>query len=202
MVWAPAYADDADLRSFLKIGDATDDPELGLAVEAASRAIDHAANRQFGLVATAEARTYDVRWSRSRGLYVADIDDLMTTDNLVVTVSSSTVASSAYELTPINAAAEGRPWTRLGLQSATPSTLGTGPSTVTATAEWGWTAVPDTIKQATLIQASRIFARQRSPFGVAGSPEMGNELRLLAKVDPDVAVLLQDYRRNYPMLVA
>lgn len=201
MAWAPAYVDESELRAYLRISDPVDDPEISLAVEAASRAIDHATNRQFGLVAAAEARTYETWWSPRRGLYVADIDDLMTTDNLVVTVSSSPVASSAYELTPANAAAKGRPWTRIGLRSVTPAALGAGPDTVAITAEWGWSAVPDTIKQATLIQASRVFARQRSPFGVAGSPELGNELRLLAKVDPDVAVLLQNYRRDYPMLV-
>ena len=39
-------------------------------------------------------------------------------------------------------------------------------------------------------EASRWFARRNSPYGIAGSPEMGSELRLLAKLDPDVAVML------------
>jgi len=56
--------------------------------------------------------------------------------------------------------------------------------------------VPTTVKQATLLQASRVFARREAPFGVAGSPDMGSELRLLEKVDPDVAVMLVPYVRN------
>lgn len=201
MAWAPAYATDRQLASYLRIGDTVDDPELGLAVESASRAIDHATNRQFGVVDSAEARTYEVRWSRTKGLWVADIDDLMTTTGLVVTVSGSAVASSNYQLYPLNAAAESMPWTRLGLESATPTSLGAGPATIEATAQWGWSTVPDTIHNATLIQAARFHARQRSPLGVAGSPEMGSELRLLAKADPDVEVMVRRFRRHHPMVV-
>jgi hypothetical protein len=53
--------------------------------------------------------------------------------------------------------------------------------------------VPSAVKQACLIQASRFFTRRYAPFGVAGSPESGSEMRLLAKVDPDVAVILGPY---------
>lgn len=202
MAWAPAYATKRDLAAYLRIGDTVDDPELELAVESASRAIDHATNRQFGSVAAAEVRTFEARWSRRRGLWVADIDDLMTLADMAVTVSGSPVAASGYQLFPLNAAAEAMPWTRLGLESATPSSLGSGPATIAVTARWGWSSIPDTIHNATLIQASRFHARQRSPLGVAGSPEMGNELRLLAKADPDVEVMIRRYRRNHPMVVA
>lgn len=54
--------------------------------------------------------------------------------------------------------------------------------------------VPDSIKLACLLQASRFFIRREAPFGIAGSPEAGSELRLLAKVDPDVEVILGPYR--------
>jgi hypothetical protein len=64
---------------------------------------------------------------------------------------------------------------------------------VKVTALWGWTAVPVAVKQATLLQASRFFSRRHSPYGVAGSPELGSEIRLLARVDPDVGVSLRDY---------
>ena len=63
------------------------------------------------------------------------------------------------------------------------------------TARWGWAAVPSTIKQATLLQASRLLARRDAPFGIAGSPDVGSEIRLLARVDPDVAVAVAPYRR-------
>jgi hypothetical protein len=63
------------------------------------------------------------------------------------------------------------------------------------TAVWGWTAVPTSVKQATLLQASRFHKRRHAPFGVAGSPEMGSEIRLLSRVDPDVSVALRDFNR-------
>jgi hypothetical protein len=46
-----------------------------------------------------------------------------------------------------------------------------------------------------MLQASRFYARRDSPYGVAGSPDLGSEVRLLSKVDPDVAVSLADYVR-------
>ena len=65
------------------------------------------------------------------------------------------------------------------------------------TANWGWNIIPSAIVNANLIQASRFLKRRDSPFGIAGSPEMGNEMRLLAKLDPDVMLLLQDYRLDW-----
>lgn len=200
MAWAPDYATTSELAAYERIGDEVDDAQLALAITGASRAIDHATNRQFGVTAATEERTYDMCYSPRRSLYTADIDDLMTLTGLVVTVSGTALASSAYELTPTNAAAKSRPWTKIATASATSRTLGTGPPTILIEATWGWTTVPDTIKEATLLQASRFFTRREAPFGVAGSPDVGSELRLLAKVDPDVAVMVQPYRRNWPFL--
>lgn len=200
MPWSPDYAEVTDLRSYLRIGDTVDDIELAMAITAASRAIDHVCNRQFGVVATAEARTYDVAWSPRRGLWQTDIDDVQTTTGLVVTVAGSSLSASLYELTPLNAASKNSPWTRLHLSAATRPSLGTGPDRVQVTALWGWTAVPATIKQATLVQSARFFRRREAPFGVAGSPEVGAELRLLERADPDVAVMVRPYRRDWPML--
>lgn len=196
MAWAPPYCTVDELRAYRRIGDGVDDVELDLAVEAASRAIDRATDRQFGVTAATEARTYECSWSQRLGLWVADIDDVMTTTGLVVTVSGSALASTAYRLYDRDADKRGRPWERVAMAAATPDPLGSGPPTVAVTATWGWTAVPDTIKNACLLQASRLFADRNAPFGVAGSPDMGNEMRLLAKVHPDVEVMLASYRRR------
>lgn len=50
--------------------------------------------------------------------------------------------------------------------------------------------VPAPVKYACMLQASRWFKRKDAPFGISGSPEMQGEMRLLAKLDPDVEVLL------------
>ncbi|MEZ5411036.1 MAG: head-tail connector protein [Acidimicrobiales bacterium] len=188
MAWAPDYITASDLKSYLRITDTDDDAELGFAITAASRAIDRAANRQFGVVGAAEERTYESRWDRRRALYVVEIDDLMTVSGLVITdENGDTISTSDITLEPKKAAAEGRPWTQFTISSVT--------SEVVVEAIWGWSAVPTAIKQATLIQSSRLFARRNSPYGIAGSPDLGSELRLLAKVDPDVEVAIGPYRR-------
>lgn len=189
MTWAPDYITASEAKAYLRVGDTVDDTEIGVAITAASRAIDQHCNRQFGKVAAAEARVYTARWRGDRCRWVVEIDDLMTTTNLAILVGDDTLTD--YTLEPRNAAAEGKPWTRLVVGSDS-SVVPTGEDDeIGMTAIWGWTAVLSAVKHATYLQMSRFVARRYSPFGVAGSPDTGSELRLLAKVDPDVAVSLR-----------
>ncbi len=195
MTWTPVYATSAQLRSYMRVaavtGDAADILEDTVtytpAVTAASRAIDYAAGRQFGASTIAD-RKYTPWYSPHAAAYFIDIDDMMDSTGMTATTSASVVVTSSVVLYPLNAAANGRPWTMMKVTSALD---------VTVHAVWGWTAVPATIVQATLLQASRLVKRRDAPFGVAGSPEMGNELRLLAKLDPDVEVMIRPYRRYW-----
>lgn len=201
MAWAPDYCTATELKAFLRISDAVDDAVVAWAITAASRAVDHACNRQFGLVAAPEDRYYAPRWSPVRRTWSIDIDDLMTATGLVVGVDLDADLTYSHAITdfvkaPQNAAPQSRPWTRLVVRSAS-TVQPTDPliEQVKVTARWGWTTVPAPVVQATLLQASRLVARRDSPFGVAGSPDAGTELRLLAKLDPDVEVTLRPYRR-------
>ncbi|WP_234820581.1 hypothetical protein [Mycolicibacterium goodii] len=54
--------------------------------------------------------------------------------------------------------------------------------------------MPPAVKMATLIQASRLYARRHAPFGVAGNPEVG-QLRLLERLDVDLAVSVRPFAR-------
>jgi len=56
--------------------------------------------------------------------------------------------------------------------------------------------VPGPIHQACLIQTNRLIMRRDAPFGVAGSPEVGSEVRLLARLDPDVETMVRPYMRK------
>ena len=203
-MWAPSYASSEELAAFVRISGSADAAQLGLAVAAASRAIDRACSprdgvgRQFGQVDAPEARYYTARYDRDLR-WVVPVDDLMTLAGMSLAFDSAGDRTFATSLSvplprPVNAAAHGRPWTELLL---------TGDDSVTAardavrvTASWGWSAVPDAVKQACLLQASRLLIRRDSPYGVAGSPQTGSELRLLARVDPDVEVSLKDYVRR------
>jgi hypothetical protein len=183
-MWEPDYATVDELKAYVSIpdDDTVDDTELAGKITAASRSIDQHTRRQFGQVDVLELREYPIR---SNGLTM--VDDLMDVTGLLVEVDGDAVVP-AY-LNPRNALQRGMPYTRMFLPSAW-----SGVAQVTAL--WGWTAVPATIKEAALLQASRLFKRRDAPFGVAGSPDLGSEIRLLAKVDPDVAVMLERYVRR------
>lgn len=201
MAWKPKYATAEDLKAYLDINasDSVDDAYLGLAVEAASRCIDVTCNRQFGKVAVAEQRFYTARWDRDRCRWVVAIDDLMDATGFdAVTLDSDGTEVGAideYALEPRNSAQTGRPWMRMMVRPNSVQVPTGATDEVAITALWGWTAVPDTIKAACLLQASRLHHRRESPYGVAGSPELGSELRLLAKLDSDVAVMVGPFRR-------
>lgn len=194
MAWAPDYITAEELKSYLRIGDTVDDAELAGKITAASRAVDRTTNRQFGQVETAEARLYTPRWDASRCRWVVQIDDLQDAAGLTVTTSAGTIDLFAKQ--PINAAVNGKPWTRLVIDPAAAVIPKGTENEVTVTAKFGWSAVPPTVKEATKLQASRLFKRRDAPFGVAGSPADGSEVRLLARVDPDVAVTLRPYVRQ------
>src|SRR5215207_1223021 len=111
MAWSPDYATADELATYLRIDDDVDDVQLAVAVSAASRAVDQAANRQFGNVGSAEARTYKARPDYHLGYWVVDTDDYQTASGLIVTVDGTAVTT--FVKGPLNAAQKGRPWTRV-----------------------------------------------------------------------------------------
>lgn len=222
MTWKPDYATSDELKAYARIplGDTEDDAQVALAVTAASRAIDRATGRQFGAVASAQDRFYTAEWRPGRhqrghselvftvapvpgvfgphGHWAVDIDDVADDTGLIVSYDTSAdgtypLTVTDYRLTEINAAADGMPWT--GLRFGPAVDVHGVEFGVKVHAIFGWTEVPDTIKQACLLQASRLLSRRDSPYGVAGSPEAGTEIRLLPKLDPDVALTVRPYYR-------
>jgi hypothetical protein len=199
MAWAPDYITSAQLKAFVRIGDTVDDVQVAVAITASSRAIDLSTNRQFGLVASAEQRFYTGQWDRQRCRWVVEIDDLMTVTGFVAETQDAegtTVGSiNDYVLEPRNAAAKSRPWTQMVIRPNSAFKPNGVENEVAVTGRWGWTTVPTAVEHATYLQSSRFLSRRDSPFGIAGSPDVGSELRLLARLDPDVAVSLGSYTR-------
>lgn len=205
MAWRPDYCTVDELQTFVGIptADTVDDAALGSAITAASRAIDSWCGRQFGVLSVAAARyyTWDGRYLECRP--ALRVDDIQTVTSLAVAVTAGTeglfptvkTSGTDFDLWPFNAAADGEPWTHL--LSRTSSAWPSSSRGISVTALFGWTAVPGVVKEATLIQAARWFKRKDSPFGIAGSPELGGELRLLERLDADVAVLLTSVRRPW-----
>lgn len=197
MAWAPDYVAPDDLQEYVRIDDDVDDAWIALAVSASSRAMDRHCRRQFGSLDAPQTRRYTVRWDRRRCAWVAVIDDLMTTEGLLV----AGAAVTSPDFSPLNALENGRVWEALVISDDVVAALET--PFVDITARWGWlpnefnpVGIPPVIEQATAIQAGRLLSRRNALFGVAGSPEAGSEVRLLARLDPDVAVLVPVLRRK------
>lgn len=183
-----AYASLNEFKTFIRIpvSDTVDDTLLQLALDSATSLIDQHCNRTFGTASTLSTRYFTSVWDRKLRRYTVEIDDLVDLTGIVV-------ADGTYTLYPRNAVLDGKAYSKLVFDStATPST--TFEATV-ITAKWGFHTVPVVVENACLLQASRIFKRRDAAFGIAGSPDMGSELRLLTKLDVDVQVLLQPFRR-------
>lgn len=185
MAWNPSYATASELAAWNSVDATADVAELTLAIGAASRAVDRAAGRQFGLT-DVEGRVYSAEFDRSR--WLIDIDDVMVLDDLVVTVGGDEVD---YILGPPNSVANSRPYTRLTLPTGRPSGL------VVVTARFGWAAVPDAVKLATLLQAARWFSRRESPGGPVTSQRVDDvSVSWAARdLDTDVAAAVAPYRK-------
>lgn len=188
--WAPDYVTLAQAKSFLRIGDTADDTELAGWITAASRAIDKKCNRQFGLSATVVTRTYrrPAAYDPTLGMWTVWVDDFMTTTSM--TVNGVAYALSGALLLPDNAPLDGRPWTRVGLTSAPTAAYPGAPAALVMAGLPGWSAVPAQVVAACKLQINRWANRRDSPYGIAGSPEQGSEMRLTARLDPDVATTL------------
>jgi hypothetical protein len=111
-------------------------------------------------------------------------------------VFDTTWSTTDYQLEPLNGVLDGQAWpfTRIRAVGDYLWPISGGEALVKLTAVFGWPAVPIAIKQACIIQASRIFKRLDSPLGVAGFGDLG-VMRVSSSLDPDVQQLVAAYRR-------
>lgn len=209
-MWKPSYATLLQMHDWLRLndpGDVDDDGVLTLNLSAASRAVDVACGRQFGKADTPVSRVYPLRWSRTLGAHVADIDDLMDLTGLTVSTDDgvTTLDTTEYKLWPRNAIADGMVYTYVTVGGRMPGcSCGFGfpfgfehdHPELTMVAPWGWDAFPDVVVEGTLLQASRLNIRRDSAYGMAGSPDSGTDSRLLARLDPDVEPIIEGYIRT------
>lgn len=197
MALTNCYTTLAELKASLGIEDNVDDTALEAAITAASRMIDNYTERFFYRDGTTQSPVY--RYYTPQDISVLMIDDIYSISQVAIDAAfdqtySTVFATSDYLVEPVNAPRKGWPYTRI---------LATGsyifpyplPQSVRVQGVWGWSAVPSEVSMATLIQASRLFARRQSPFGIAGAPDLG-VVRLSARLDADVEVLVKDFRRR------
>lgn len=92
-----------------------------------------------------------------------------------------------------------------GFSAANVASVERGVNGTTAAAHSSGAAVaryryPAPVVEATRIQAARLFQRVHAPFGVTGSAELGTTA-VISRVDPDVMMLLRNYRSGVGVVV-
>lgn len=185
-----------ELKASMSIptADTVDDTMLELAIESASRAIDTYTGRNFYSSGTA------TRYYAPTSNLVCDTDDIASFVHVKTMDSTDlftiTWQSSDYQLEPLNGIVDGMPtpYTRIRAIGDYLFEPLDGQATVEVRAVFGYTTTPTAIKQACILQASRIMKRNDSPLGVAGVGELG-VIRVSSRLDPDVAQLIDAYRK-------
>ena len=196
MALTNAYCTLSDLKTALASEDIQDDTALEAAIMTASRMVDDYCDRFFYKDGTTAAPV--TRYYTAQDWYNCNVDDfvsvsqLATDDNFDQTYDTVWTTSD-YMVEPINNPRRGWPYTRfIAIGSYIfPFNL---PQSVRVQGVWGWSSIPHEIAMATKIQASRLFIRRQSPFGIAGTPELGT-VRLSAKLDPDVEALIRPFKK-------
>jgi hypothetical protein len=184
------------LKTSLAIEDITDDTALEAAIMTASRMVDDYTGRFFykdGTVAAPVTRYYTAQdwWLCNTDDFVS-FSELATDDNFDQEYTTVWAAGD-WMLEPVNNPRRGWPYSRILAIGAYifPYNL---PQSVRIKGVWGWSSVPNEIAMATKLQASRLFIRRQSPFGIAGTPDIGT-VRLSSRLDPDVEALIRPFRK-------
>jgi Phage gp6-like head-tail connector protein len=195
------YTTLADVRNSLQIEDSIDDAEIEAAILAASRMIDDYCQRFFyqeGSLAFPATRYYT-----AVSPWYIETDDIVQITELACDPDFDQSYAQIWNTTtppldvmyePVNNPQKGWPYTRV---------LAIGsyvfpyffPQTVRISGIFGFPEIPYEVQLACKLQAARLFVRKQSPFGIAGSVELGT-VRLNSRLDPDVEMLLKTFRRN------
>lgn len=199
------YTSVEEVKDRLSITDTQSDFQLELAVQGAAKWVERYCARHFYQIT--ETRTfvpYDI--------YEMPIDDLVSvtsfaTDNdgdgiyeqAWVQNTDYELAYSMWEYAQLSGG-EQRPFTQVRAVNA----VGGGkffPFTwsfsrldrIQVTGTWGWPQVPFAVKQATIQAATELYKLKDTPFGLAGTSELGI-MRLPRTGNPYVSNLLAPYR--------
>lgn len=192
------YCTLSELKAAIRITDNVDNTLLATSITTASRFVDAWCQRDFTVASGTAIKDYVPSGMYER-LPIDDATAIVSVkidDDLDGTFGDTLTPNVDYQAEPVNAEQSGLPWPYTSLLPIEDGywPVEWGRKTVRVEATYGWPEIPEAVKQATIMQASRLFARFDSPLGVAGFGEMG-AMRVSYKVDPDVAMLLSPFRR-------
>ncbi len=208
MGWQPQYCAAADLANWLP-GVSQADPSISVVIEAASRAIDQATNRQFGQTA-GQTRSYIPKWHLDRW-YVDNLDDMPGQPAAVNIVDDSGAVLqpvTAWVMTPRNAPNNNRPFEGMEFYGVGVGDYGYGGygfgfpyplpvrRLVQVTGVFGWSAIPQPIQLATQIQAARFYERQSTVMPLT-SQRVDDVAYSFSQLDPDIEASIAPFRRQW-----
>lgn len=186
------YCTLAEVKSALRITDSTDDSLLEKAIEGASRRIDGYTGRFFyQQSATISMYTRDIYTVQLQNDLVS-VTTLKTDDDGDGTFEDTWTANTDYQLQPLNTVLQSRPYNRVVAVGGKTFPIMIQPDLpgVQINGVWGWSAVPDDVREACVLLSMRGFARYNAALGVVGFADMAIQVR---SVDPDVRDMLSPY---------
>ena len=129
---------------------------------------------------------------------VVDLDPLLSAtsvatdedgDGTFETMWSATGSPPDYDLLPVNAALNGKPYRQIRNLIGGQRQFPVGERRLQIVGTWGEAvSAPPVIAEATLLLAARWYERRTAPFGV--SPDMGAGSIKLPAIDPDIETML------------
>tara|TARA_B100000900_G_scaffold361404_1_gene334085 strand:+ start:2986 stop:3612 length:627 start_codon:yes stop_codon:yes gene_type:complete len=205
---ATQYADKTELKAYIGLSGSGQDDNIDNALDGASRQIDKITGRRFYQDSSAQVKTYT-----PNNEFILDVDDISTTTGLIVklddnddgTFETTLTINTDFIVEPVNpdiikitgGTTYTAPFTQLRILN-TRSSERFDPSIVNnvqVTAKFGYSFIPEPIKQATLIQGLRLFKRKDAPFNILGNEQTG-QIELFNKFDPDARELIKGYIKN------
>jgi len=198
------YCTVAELKAMIGLTSSSQDTNISNAIDGASRQIDQLCGRNFYITDSATDKYFN-----PQNNYYLDVPDIANTTNLVIkldtnddgTHDTTLTENTDFYLKPINTTdVDGDDNAPFGtieiIHSRTskhfdPKIV----KNVKITAFWGFPQVPQAIKMACLLQASRLWKRKDSPFGTYGSGDTGKK-ELFQKFDPDAKSLIMGYKKR------
>jgi len=197
MALSDAYATAAEYRAAIDMTDTTKDTVILKDLKAISRYIDGKVGRFFTKDASATVRVYEPVADSER-LWVDDIAVAPTSVKMDYSAGSYllTLASTDYELRPLNAAAkpEPEPYTYLTLSDTSGRDVFAAGDRIQITAVFGWPAVPDAVRRAT-IELTGIL-RLETARATRRIPELGDIIEASPDAVHIVRQLLDIYKRE------
>jgi len=192
----------SELKNYVGLTGSGQDTNLENAITSASREIDQYCGRIF-YETTSQSNHYT-----PYNTIIQEVDDISTTTGLVVKLDTNDDGTHDKTLTintdfvvlpvnTVNALDQNQPFTHIKILD-TRSNERFDPdifNNIKVTAKFGFSSVPDAIKQATFLQSTRLFKRKDSPFSTYGNPETGTA-ELFNRFDPDALKLIKGYQKK------